>query len=219
LLRRRPTRLGSLKWFVGLSILLLVAGFVSGVAWPMYFAHRLMPILGQMRDLAVSTESHHSVIHTIGTIFLHNVYAACSMMVFGLLAGIWPAVQIWLNGLLMGFVTAMGVASLHTTGWKIVVFAMLPHGIFELAGILWASALGIQLGFTVLYTCGRWVTGRFSTAASQSRLSGQQVLSLRAEVKHAVYSLPVIIGLLLLAACIEGGITPHIIQWGILNHR
>lgn len=191
---------------------------MSGLVWPTFFAHRLEPILGQMRDLALSTESHHSLIHTIGTIFMHNVYAACSMILLGLFAGIWPAVQIWLNGLLMGFVTAMGMASLHTAAWKIVVFAMLPHGILELAGILWASALGIQLGFTVLYTSGRWITGRFTTGTSQSRRPGAQEISVRAEVKRAVFSLPFIIGLLLLAACIEGGITPHIIQWGILNH-
>jgi stage II sporulation protein M len=213
-LSRAPARQGSLKWFFLLSVLLLIAGFVSGVTWSTYFKQKLTPILQQMRDFAVNTQSHHSVIHTIWTIFLHNVYAAGLMILLGFIAGVYPAVQMWMNGLLMGFVTALGVTSLHTAAWKVVLFAILPHGIFELSAILWASALGIQLGFTALYACGRWVKALF---LRETVGTSTPVLSVQREVRRVLVSLPMIIGLLMVAACIEGGVTPHLIQWGIMN--
>lgn len=200
---------------MGVSILLMVAGFVCGVAWPTAVAHRLMPALQQLREFAQTTQAHHSVVHTIWVIFIHNVYAAVLMILLGFVAGVFPAFQMWMNGLIMGFVTAVGASSLHTAGWKIVVFALLPHGVFELSAILWAGALGIQLGFTVLYGCGRWVKTAWLRVPAQR---SEPALTVTAEVRRALYSLPMIVGMLLVAACIEGGVTPHLIQWGITNH-
>lgn len=202
-------RLNSLPLFAGVTVLILLAGFLSGVLWPSQFVHALTPYLNELRDLAMRTQAAHSVVRTIFTIFLHNLLAALLLIGLGLLAGIYPAVMIWMNGLIMGFMTVYGAQSLHTAGWKVVVYGLMPHGIFELTAILWSAAIGIQLGFTVIQQCGK----RLRTLAARGEpVPAGLTLSLSIELRRALHSLPFILGLLLIAACIEGAVTPHIIR-------
>ncbi|HET8574770.1 MAG TPA: stage II sporulation protein M [Candidatus Paceibacterota bacterium] len=80
-------------------------------------------------------------------IFLHNLSIAAGMFLLGIFFGIVPIVIIFLNGATIGlfaFVLVQGM------GLKTTLIGLLPHGIFEIPGVLIAAALGMLLGFNVL---------------------------------------------------------------------
>ena len=208
---RHPSSLSSdsLKWFWFLAVVLLLAGFLSGYFWSTHFSGQLGPALKSLQTLATQIKANQSVWHTFSSIFFHNLLAALFMILFGIAAGIFPAMMIWLNGLLMGFVTYLTATKIHVPAWKVIVFGLLPHGVFELTALLWATALGLQTGFAAIHSL--W------SIAKRGLSNGQAVpargISFRSELRRSFKWFPVIIVLLLIAAGIESTITPYLIHW------
>lgn len=199
----------SLKWFWLLAVVLLLAGYLSGYFWSTHFSGQLNPALQSLKTLATQIKANQSVWHTFYSIFVHNLIAALFMIVFGVAAGIFPAMMIWLNGLLMGFVTYITVEKIHVPAWKVVVFGLLPHGVFELTALLWATALGLQTGFAALHSLWEWVKRGLTNQPNPAFRS----VSFRGELRRSLLSLPYIVILLLIAAGIESTITPYLIHW------
>lgn len=199
----------SLKWFWLLAFLLLLVGFFSGYFWSTHFSGQLNPALQSLKTLATQIKANQSVWHTFSSIFFHNLIAALFMIVFGAAAGIFPAMMIWLNGLLMGFVTYITVAKVHVAAWKVIVFGLLPHGVFELTALLWATALGLQTGFAAVHGLWGWVKRGLTNQAAPAFRS----ISFRSELRRSLVALPYIVILLVVAAAIESTITPYLIHW------
>lgn len=200
----------SLKWFSLVAGLLLVAGYLAGYFLSNQFSGELQPALQHLQNLALQIRQNQSVWHTFWTIFLNNVVAALFMIVLGIGAGIFPALMIWLNGLLMGFVTYLMVTKVHVPAWKVVVFGLLPHGIFELTALILASGLGLQIGFAGLHSAYAWSKHAFAKSGS---VMPMRSISFRGELRRAVFWFPFIVGLLLLAAIVESTITPFLLHW------
>ena len=203
----------SLKWFWLLALALLLAGYLSGYFWSSHFSGELQPALASLKNLASQIRRTQSVWHTFSSIFIHNVLAAFLMMLFGIGAGIFPAIMMWLNGLLMGFVTFLMVSHAHVPAWKVIVFGLLPHGIFELTALLWASALGLQVGFAAIHSIWSLIRGGVRTASPSIR----GPMSFRRELKRSFVWFPAIVVLLLIAAGIESTVTPYLIHWSGLT--
>lgn len=206
------------QWWVwwGLCCLLLGGGYTVGVSWPHRFSSLLSPGLDQLRKLAVKTGAFHSVFRTIAVIFVHNLFAAIVVMVMSgiVTAGIYPASAMWMNGLTMGYVVATESHQLGVPAWRIFVYGMLPHGLFELPAFIWCGVLGIHLGYVAVQSL--WYalkTGVFQkTGVSHLELRHQTSAdAFLREFRRTLKLLPYPIGLLLVAATIEGSITPHLI--------
>ena len=206
-------RENSLLWFFFVAVLLLAIGCLAGYFWSGHFSGEIQPAIEQLKNIALNIRQNQSVISTLITIFWHNLLAVVFMILLGVFAGIFPAITIWLNGLLMGFVVHMVVTQSHVPAWKVIVYALLPHGIFEVPALLLGSALGIQLGFAAIHSVFRSVMGLFRPdgAASQTRLQGNGP-SFRSEFRRAVRWFPVLVGLLIIAATIESAVTPLLIH-------
>lgn len=186
----------------------MVAGFTAGVAFPSSFTHLLS---GPIRQLAgiVRDSKAHSVAYIFWTILSHNLWVALTLVVFGVVFGLWPAFTMWTNGLLTGFVVRLGADERHVAVWKMVVFGILPHGIFELPAFVLAAAIGMANG----YAFARILFGQFTTTREGSSRRSLILKALLRTARGFAWTL----GMLLIAAVIETFVTPHLLSFGL--HR
>ncbi|MEK6760386.1 MAG: stage II sporulation protein M [Nanoarchaeota archaeon] len=75
-------------------------------------------------------------------IFLNNLQSSFIGMMFGILLGIFPALILFVNGYLLGFVS---LASIREEG-ILVLWRLFPHGIFELPAVFISTGLGLKFG-------------------------------------------------------------------------
>ncbi len=192
----------SFVWFLVFSFVLVALGFIIGFHEPHHFNNLLQPALQKIRNLDAQVKGE-ATWHLALAIFLNNVSVAILLIVLGIVFGVFPAWTMWMNGVVMGVVCFLVVQKTGASVWAVILYALLPHGIFEMAGLLWASALGCQLGFALAGAIGRYIRVRPDLAMRR--------LGFRNELWRAARQLPVIVILLIVAASIEAYITPHII--------
>jgi len=75
-------------------------------------------------------------------IFFNNLQSSFYGMIFGVLLGIFPVIAAIANGYLLGFVSSISV---ENNGF-LVLWRLLPHGIFELPAIFISLGLGLKFG-------------------------------------------------------------------------
>lgn len=201
-------------WLWGLCVVLLFGGYLVGMSYPHRFDKLLLPSLNQLRQLAQQTNAFHSVFRTVAVIFLHNLFAGIVVMtVSGIITvGIYPAWAMWMNGLTMGYVVAIQSSGLGVPAWRIFVYGMLPHGVFELPAFIWCGVIGMQLGYVAIHSVWHILTTRL---VHEGNASTRHVPPFRRQLRIALKTLPYPVGLLLIAATIEGTVTPHLILTGI----
>lgn len=79
-------------------------------------------------------------------IFFNNLQSSFYGMIFGVLFGIFPIIAAIANGYLLGFVASISV---ENTGF-LILWRLLPHGIFELPAVFISLGLGIKFGTFIL---------------------------------------------------------------------
>lgn len=193
----------SLGLFTLFATILMIAGFVAGYLWPHSFGGIVQPAVQKIRQISGSLPSSGSLT-SILVIFLNNSVVAITMVVLGIFLGVYPAWVMWMNGVVLGAVSAMAVQQTHAPVLKVIVYAILPHGIFELSALVWAAGLGFHLGFV-----GARSALRMLIPTLNNRGEGEQTF--RSEARRSWTHLGIIIGLLLVAACMESLVTPHLI--------
>ena len=196
--------------FVWISACFMVLGFFLGYAFPSGFRAVLTPSLRHVVEIVDQTKAAHSWAFTFLQIFLNNAWVAVMFVGLGFLFGIYPVIALWMNGLLIGFVANLSSNQLHVPVWKMLLYGIAPHGIFELSAFIWAGGVGIANGFAVLMAI-RSLISRESALKPVRRSQGPLAVA----VRRSLRSLPYIIGLLLVAALVESSLTPMLIRWGI----
>jgi len=78
----------------------------------------------------------------IGYLFVNNLKSSFSGMIFGIFFGLFSAFSLITNGYLLGFVAMISVREAGV----LVLWRILPHGIFELPALFIALGLGMKLG-------------------------------------------------------------------------
>lgn len=78
----------------------------------------------------------------IGFIFFNNLQSSFFGMIFGVLIGVFPIIVTVINGYLLGFVFLISVK----TEGSLVLWRLLPHGIFELPAVFISLGLGLKFG-------------------------------------------------------------------------
>lgn len=102
-------------------------------------------ILEFISDLILKTENF-SLFQLIRFIFFNNVQVSFFSLFFGLFFGLFSAIIILVNGYLIGFVISL------TVGLKGIssIWALIPHGIFEIPAFLISTGLGLKMG-TIIF--------------------------------------------------------------------
>ncbi len=83
----------------------------------------------------------------ISFIFLNNLNSSFFGMVLGIFFGVFPVIAVIINGYLLGFVASLSVQD----GGILVLWRVLPHGIFELPAIFISLGLGLKLGMFIFH--------------------------------------------------------------------
>ncbi len=103
-------------------------------------------ILDYMQEVVNETEGL-SAVQLISFIFFNNLKSSFVGMIFGALLGIFPIFTALFNGYILGFVLN---ESVKIEG-ILVLWKLLPHGIFELPAVLISLGLGLRIGTSLLF--------------------------------------------------------------------
>lgn len=206
--------------YFALSAFLMCIGFVVGLVDHQAFQHELAPMLHSLSQTAKQVKSGGSWVHAFGFIFIHNGVMALELALFGIVIGLFPAYMMWMNGLVVGYAVAMATTThAGVPDWKMIVLGLLPHGVFELTAVFWASALGIANGLALIRALRNLLFGtpeKKESTAKQTRFDDVHQ-PLRSALWRTFRTLPMIWGILLIAAIVEATVTPHLLSWGIPN--
>lgn len=128
-------------------------------------------------------------------VFMNNFILMAQMLILGFLAGVSPLFTLGLNGALIGMMFALAAGE-GIPLLPLIIFGILPHGIFELFAFFLCGALGLKFGYHCV----------ISPLPGKNRLQ-----SFRFIWKEVFSVLPLVITLLLLAAMVELLITPKLL--------
>ncbi|MGM0652452.1 MAG: stage II sporulation protein M [Bacillota bacterium] len=129
-------------------------------------------------------------------VFMNNFLSMAQMLLLGFIAGISPLITLGLNGALVGVIFSIS-AEQGTSLLPLIIYGILPHGIFELPAFFICGALGLKFG----YHCTA------SPLPGKSRLQSYRFIW-----KETIAVLPLIVLLLFAAALIEIFITSQLIE-------
>ncbi len=184
------------------SWLLLACGFFTGGFLVALTALGSNPqafnlILDQMEKLMELGENIYSShpLQGIYLILLNNTVASFGIIIFSFLLGLPPLFSLFGNGTLMGVVAVL----MAEQGISFPVFfflGVLPHGILELPAFFISAALGLKIGYHIVFPL-----------PGEKRLASLKIL-----MHEVIKMAPVIFLLLAAAACIEVLVTPLILK-------
>lgn len=156
--------------------------------------------LGLLDEQLDGTELHSTL--NVPFLFFNNLRAEVLIMFFGMFSfGVVGVLVYILNFALIGGVLG-GIELLGISPWVVVLYGILPHGIFELASVMLATAAMLNLGV-------RLVTPEENVSI------GEVFIESFAEWFRVMMA--VCIPLLLIAALIEVYITPGLLMVGLAD--
>lgn len=117
---------------------IFLISILMGIIFPTFFTEKILEILKEMLLIFEGK----NLPETISLIFLNNARASLFSILLGIMFGILPILSAIFNGYLVGFVINQVVAE---AGW-LVIWRLLPHGIFELPAVLISMGLGLRIG-------------------------------------------------------------------------
>ena len=170
------------KNYIWFSFILFFLLAVVGFLFPIFFQQQILDLI---RELINQTQGL-SIWGMIRFIFVNNLKSSFFAIFCGILFGIIPFAILVVNGYVLGFVASKTTA---LQGY-LVLWRLLPHGIFELPAVLISIGIGMRLGMFLFIYKGE----------NKLRELGKWLIeSLRVFVF-------IIIPLLVLAAIIEAGL-------------
>lgn len=135
-----------LKHYVVTAVLLFVLGIVAGsllVGHPAFPALKVSESLGGFAQMFMNVPKPVLAL----MIFANNAVKTLLVIVLGIAFAIVPLVFILVNGLAIGVVLHLTAQS---KGLAYSLLATVPHGVFELPGVLAGAAIGLMLGTKVI---------------------------------------------------------------------
>jgi len=125
---------------VGIFFAFAILGFFVSPPGDLYnqLMNYLKEIAGSVNGLSAG--------QLISFIFFNNARISFFAMFLGIAAGIFPLLAAMFNGYVLGFVSKMSV---NADGF-LVLWRLLPHGIFELPAVFISMGIGVKLGFNLI---------------------------------------------------------------------
>lgn len=181
--------------YIGFTMLLFIAGLLLGLSFSEAFDELLKAQIEHIKNLAEKADGNSTKLATV--IFLNNLKVSLLLLATGVLLSIFPIVMIMGNGMAIGYLFASFGGTVPVPLWAIIVYGIVPHGIFEIPAFILAGAMGIKLGFMWLRPLkgeSRWNSFLYAG-------------------KESLRILPLILVLLVIAASVEGFVTPALLRW------
>jgi stage II sporulation protein M len=181
------------KRYLGIATFMMVFAIAVGASMPIQenplsenpFLKELEPYLQYYKPYTP---------FTVIFLFLKNSLTAALAFLLGPLLLLFPAGVLLLNGFMVGFV---GSAVANQVSIQTAFSSLVPHGIFELPALIFASAAGFRFGVAAL--------------RKASALLRRRDYSLYFELNSAFRLFIIAVALLLIAAVIETYVTPFIV--------
>lgn len=136
------------RGYIAAAAVLFLIGWVTGSIYSEQLMAAVKPMLEKIASLAEQTQEKDSALYTAGVIFLNNLTACAMMVLFGCLLAVPTVFSLVLNGMVIGVL--FGQLDSGVSAWELIVYGLLPHGIFELPALVIAAAFGIKLGRVLL---------------------------------------------------------------------
>lgn len=187
--------------YIAAAAAVFVFGGVIGALYSEQLMAVVKPTLEKLATIAEKTQAADSVWYTSQVIFFNNLTASAMMVLFGCLLAIPTVLALFTNGMVIGVLFAQLDGQGTASAWDLLVYGLLPHGIFELPAIVFAAALGIKLGTVLLVPL-----------KGKKRLESFGFVWL-----EVVKSAWVVLALLLVAAAVEGAVTPMLLEKYVLQ--
>ena len=130
--------INKIRNYIFFSFLFFSIFGIIGFGFPIFFREQIIKLI---LELIKQTEGL-GVLGLMRFIISNNMQSAFFGMIFGVFFGIFSLVILIVNGYILGFV-ANQVAGVSG---GLVLWRLLPHGIFEIPAIMIAVGLGISLG-------------------------------------------------------------------------
>lgn len=184
------------RWYLGTSTALFIVGVLLGALFTEQIQEVIKAALENLRELAEQAQQKEDPLYMSELIFWNNLRAVVLMLVLGSLFGVFTMIMLLINGMMIGVVLSLSGGQMTVSLFDMIVFGLLPHGIFELPAIFIASSFGIKLGKVLLMP-----------HAGKTRW--QSYASVWREIVQISW---VLLLLLLVAAAVEGLITPQLLE-------
>ncbi|MBU3906714.1 MAG: stage II sporulation protein M [Nanoarchaeota archaeon] len=124
--------------FVYISIGIFFLFAILGYFFPVFFKEEIIKFIQEL----INQTKDMGQLELTRFIFLNNLQSSFLGLFFGLLFGIFPIAVAIVNGYVLGFVSSITIGE---EGF-LVLWRLLPHGIFELPAVFISLGLGLKLG-------------------------------------------------------------------------
>ncbi len=194
-----------------------VAGYVFFSLWPAQEKKALDLVAESLKDISLQAPPLALAL----TLFYHNARASVVAVAAGVIPfAFLPIFDPIINGGVLGLLVSISKHQ-HLPVLRLVLTQILPHGVFELTAVLYATAVGLYLSAAM----GRkvraaWLRRRTRKDAATTTTAAPEVLEANPEQAAALFESParnvvrsfvlVVLPLLLIAAFIESFITPSL---------
>ncbi len=186
------------KWFAA-SLLIFVGSLLFFKALTFVYYEEMFQFFSlffdELEQLASDVFSGPSMWRGVGILFANNLRASLMMLLGGILL-IFPLFGLIVNGGLVGVVSTLITYEETLSLFGFYSVGILPHGVFEIPAILLSGAIGLKISKELL-----------SPPRGETRKH-----RLKKNYQAALWSLPVIILLLAIAAVVEVFVTPWLMQ-------
>jgi stage II sporulation protein M len=184
-----------MKRYLIMSAMLFFAGvIVGGTNESLHgFLYGQLSALAEFGNLAESAENPGLAFFLI--IFLNNAIKSALVIYMGALLGIFPALFLVLNGMVLGYLYQF-IGAQGENAALVFLKGVLPHGIIEIPAVLLASAFGLKFGSLV-----------FKSIASVFRRQRGLADEFETFIIRSVPALLAVVFALMLAAVIESTLT------------
>tara|TARA_Y100000310_G_scaffold294387_1_gene324816 strand:- start:2 stop:730 length:729 start_codon:yes stop_codon:yes gene_type:complete len=130
--------LSYIYFIFSLFLLFMLVGFL----FPSFFEEQIIEMI---KGIIEKTEGLNAI-ELAGFIFMNNTLSGFFAVILGILFGIFPLITIIINGYVIGFVMNAAVAEEGV----LILWRLIPHGIFEIPAIMISAGLGLKIGFSLI---------------------------------------------------------------------
>ncbi len=133
--------LKELRNYIIFSLVVFSLFTIIGLVYPNYFEEEILELI---KSLILQTQNLRPL-ELVSFIMANNLKVAFFGVILGVIFGIVPTLALIVNGYVLGFVANRSIAEYGI----LILWRLLPHGIFEIPAILISTALGIKLGINL----------------------------------------------------------------------
>jgi stage II sporulation protein M len=111
---------------------------ILGFIFPIFFIEEIKIFIQELIQLTSGMNSFELTAYII----YNNIKSALLAIIFGIFFGVIPIAIIVMNGYILGFISSKAAAMEGI----LILWKLLPHGIFEIPAVLLSTAIGLKLG-------------------------------------------------------------------------